>query len=124
TVLRMCSRKTKPSLSSRRDASNSLLVRGKWAMCIYRRKLKPILQKRTVRLYWSLPPRLYVCSTNHIQRKLGFFTLPVENNTRDVSCGSLADILRCKSHVRFTSENGHSRIASASLLKARSGHCS
>src|SRR5262245_45203496 len=77
----MCSRKTKRSLSSRRDASNSLLARGKWAMCIYRRKLKPILQKRAARSYCSLPPRRSVCSTNHMQRRLGFFTSPVEINT-------------------------------------------
>src|SRR5262245_29282538 len=77
----MCSRKTKRSLSSRRDASNSLLARGKWAMCIYRRKLKPILQKKAARSYCSLPPRRSVCSTNHMQRRLGFFTSPVEINT-------------------------------------------
>src|SRR5262249_58129211 len=76
----MCSRKTKRSLSSRRDASNSLLARGKWAMCIYRRKLKPILQRRAARSYCSLPPRRSVCSTNLMQRRLGFFTSPVENN--------------------------------------------
>src|SRR5262249_37235711 len=76
----MCSRKTKRSLSSRRDASNSLLARGKLAMCIYRQKLKPILQKRAARSYCSLRRRQYECSTNHMQRRLAFFTLPVENN--------------------------------------------
>src|SRR5215469_14897327 len=76
----MCCRKTKRSLSSRRDASNSLLARGKLAMCIYRQKLKPILQKRVARSYCSPPPRRSACSTNHRQRRLDFFTLPVENN--------------------------------------------
>src|SRR6516164_6693374 len=73
-------RKTKRSLFSRRDASNSLLARGKWAMCIYRLKPKPILQKRAARSYCSLPSRRSVCSTNHMQRRLRFFTSPVENN--------------------------------------------
>src|SRR6516165_10760974 len=50
-------------------------------MCIYRRKLKPILQKRAARFYCSLPLRRSVCSTNHRQRGLGFFTSPVENIT-------------------------------------------
>src|SRR6516225_3232165 len=63
-----------------KDASNSLLARGKWAMCIYRPKPKPILQKRAARSYCSLPPRRSVRSTNHKQRRLGFFTSPVENN--------------------------------------------
>src|SRR6516162_9355046 len=76
----MYSRKTKRNLFSRRDASNSLLARGKWAMCIYRPKPKPILQKRAARSYCSLPPRRSVRSTNHKQRRLGFFTSPVENN--------------------------------------------
>src|SRR5262249_48439018 len=76
----MCCRKTKRSLSSRRDASYSLLARGKSAMSIYRRKLKPILQKRAARSYCSLPPRRSACSTNHRQRRFDFFTLPVENN--------------------------------------------
>src|SRR6516164_6516473 len=76
----MYSRKTKRYLFSRRDASNSLLARGKWAMCIYRPKPKPILQKRAARSYCSLPPRRSVRSTNHKQRRLGFFTSPVENN--------------------------------------------
>jgi len=74
-------RQTKRSLSSRRDASNSLLARGKLAMCIYRQKLKRILQKRAARSYCSLPPRQSACSTNLRQRRLGFFTLPVENKT-------------------------------------------
>ena len=52
---RTCSRKTKRSLSSREDASSSLLARGKWAMCIYRRKLKPISRKRVVRSCCSRP---------------------------------------------------------------------
>src|SRR5438034_115888 len=47
-------------------------------MCISRRKLKPILQKRAARSYCSLPPRRSLCSTNHMQRRLGFFTSPVE----------------------------------------------
>src|SRR5262249_38243148 len=68
----MCCRKTKRSLSSRRDASNSLLARGKLAMCIYRQKLKPFLQKRVARSYCSLRPRRYECSTNHMQRRLDF----------------------------------------------------
>ena len=68
-------------LSSRRDASNSLLARGKSAMSIYRRKLKPILQKRAARSYCSLPPRRSACSINHRQRRLDFFTLPVKNNS-------------------------------------------
>src|SRR3974377_1831672 len=77
----MCSRKTKRNLSSRRDVSNSLLARGKLAMSIYRQKLKPILQKRAARSYCSLRPRRYECSTNHMQRRLDFFTLPLKNNS-------------------------------------------
>src|SRR6266699_829031 len=53
---------------------------GQLAMCIYRQKLKPILQKRAARSCCSLRPRRYECSTNHMQRRLDFFTLPVENN--------------------------------------------
>ena len=56
-------------------------------MCIYRRKLKPILQKRAARFYCSLPPRRSVCSTNHVQRRLGFFTSPVENGRATKQAG-------------------------------------
>jgi len=109
-------------LSSRRDASNSLLARGKSAMSIYRRKLKPILQKRAARSYCSLPPRRSACSTNHMQRRLGFFTLPVENNkaffhlhvrvgcgdaSADVCFGSKANIHPPSADVRFTPGSGH-----------------
>jgi len=89
-------------LSSRRDASNSLLARGKSAMSIYRRKLKPILQKRAARSYCSLPPRRSACSTNHRQRRLDFFTSLVENNKAffhlhvRVGCGDAS------ADVRFT----------------------
>src|SRR6516225_1435176 len=97
----MYSRKTKRSLSSRRDASNSLLARVKSAMCIYRPKRKPILQKRAARSYCSLPPRRSVCSTNHMQRRLGFFTSPVENNK------TFLHLHRIK--IARAELNGHSR---------------
>src|SRR5215472_12036754 len=53
-------------------------------MCIYRRKLKPILQKRAARSCYSLPPRRSACSTNHIRKRLGFFTSPVERLARKI----------------------------------------
>src|SRR6266566_5717122 len=56
-------------------------------MCIYRRKLKPILQKRAARFYCSLPPRRSVCSTNRVLRRLGFFTSPVENGRATKQAG-------------------------------------
>ena len=68
-----CSRKTKRSLSSKRGASSSLLARVKWAMCIYRRKLKPISRKRAARSCCSRPPKRSMCSTSHMQRRSGFF---------------------------------------------------
>ena len=37
--------------------------------------------KKAARSYCSLLPRQSACSTNLRQRRLGFFTLPVENNT-------------------------------------------
>jgi hypothetical protein len=49
-------------------------------MCISRQKLMPILQKRAARSYCSLLPRRFAFSTNHLQRRLGFFTSPVEIN--------------------------------------------
>src|SRR6516164_9480074 len=100
-VIRMSGRKTKRSLSSRRDSSNSLLARGKSAMSIYRRKLKPILQKRAARSYCSLPPRRSACSTNHMQKRLGFFTSPVKNNK------TFFHLHRIK--IARTELNGHSR---------------
>ena len=54
---RISSQKTKRSLSSKKGASSSLLVRAKLAMCVYRRKPKPISRKRTARFCCSLPPR-------------------------------------------------------------------
>jgi hypothetical protein len=64
----------KRSLSSRGDASSSLLARGKWAMCIYRRKLKLISRKRVVRSCYSQPRRRFMRSTSRLQRRSGFFT--------------------------------------------------
>jgi hypothetical protein len=53
---RTCSRKTKRILSSREDASSSFSARARWAMCIYRRKLRLISRKRAARYYcWSNP---------------------------------------------------------------------
>ena len=40
-----------------------------------------------------------------------------------VRFGSLADILRCGSDVRFTPESGHVRCISSCPLCANSGHC-
>ena len=40
----------------------------------------------------------------------------------DVSFGSLADILRCPRHVRFTPESGHLQCTSVCPLSAHSGH--
>src|SRR5262249_21447903 len=42
----MCSRETKRSLSSRADASSSFSARARWAMCIYRRRLRLISRRR------------------------------------------------------------------------------
>jgi hypothetical protein len=42
---------------------------------------KAYFAKRAARSYCSLPPRRSVCSTNHMQRRLGFFTSHVENIT-------------------------------------------
>ena len=39
----------------------------------------------------------------------------------DVRFGSLADILRCDSHVRFTPESGHSQARSTCPLSAKAG---
>ena len=36
--------------------------------------------KKGARSYCSLPPRRSMCSTNHMQRRLGFFTSPVERS--------------------------------------------
>jgi hypothetical protein len=49
TAPRTCSRKSKRSLSSRGEANSSFLVRARWAMCIYRRKRRPISRKRAAR---------------------------------------------------------------------------
>ena len=53
-------------------------------------KLKPILQKRGARSYCSLPPRRSMCSTNHMQRRLGFFTSPVERSLNPNGAGCSA----------------------------------
>jgi hypothetical protein len=39
-IIRTCSRKTKRSLSSRRDASSSFSARARWAMCIYLSRIR------------------------------------------------------------------------------------
>ena len=41
----------------------------------------------------------------------------------DVRFGSLADILRCGSHVRLTPESGHMQCNNKCPLNAKSGHC-
>ena len=48
------------------------------------------LQKRGARSYCSLPPRRSVCSTNQMQRRLGFFTSPVERslNPNEAGCSA------------------------------------
>ena len=74
TAPRMCSRKTKRSLSSRGDANSSFSVRARWEMCIYRRKRRLISRKRAARYYCSLPPRRLVRSTGRMRRRSGFFT--------------------------------------------------
>jgi hypothetical protein len=66
--------KKKRSLSSRRGASSSLLARVKWAMCVYRTKLKPISRKRAVGSCCSPPPKRSMRSTSCRQRRSGFFT--------------------------------------------------
>ena len=67
-------KKTVEEVLRHRGASSSLLVRAKLAMCVYRRKPKPISRKRTARFCCSLPPRRSMCSTGQRQRRLGFFT--------------------------------------------------
>jgi hypothetical protein len=43
--------------------------------CIYHRKLKLIITRKGCKV------PIYVCSTNRMQRRLGFFTLSAEKNT-------------------------------------------
>src|SRR5262245_9964009 len=65
---------TKPSLSSKGDASSSFSARARWAMFIYRRKLRLISRKRAARYYCSPPPKRSECSTGRMRRRSGFFT--------------------------------------------------
>jgi hypothetical protein len=63
-----------PPSSSRRDASSSFSARARWAMCIYRRKLRRISRRRAARYNCSPPPRRSMRSTGRMQRRSGFFT--------------------------------------------------
>ena len=51
-----------------------LLARAKWAMCVYRRKPRPISRKKTARSCCDRPPTRSRCSTSHVQRRSGSFT--------------------------------------------------
>jgi hypothetical protein len=66
--------KVEASLSLKRDVSSSWLGRAKWAMCIYRRKPRPISRKKTARSCCDRPPRQSKCSTGLMQRRSGSFT--------------------------------------------------
>jgi hypothetical protein len=55
------------------------LARARWAMCIYRRKLRRILRKRAARSCCSRPPRRFIRSTTRVRRRSAFLTLPVES---------------------------------------------
>jgi hypothetical protein len=48
------------------------LARARWAMCIYRRKLRRILRKRVARSYCSRPLRRSIRSTTRGRRRLAF----------------------------------------------------
>jgi len=54
------------------------LARARWAMCIYRRKLRRILRRRAARSCCSRPPRRFIRSTTRPRRRSAFFTLPAE----------------------------------------------
>jgi len=66
--------KTKRSLSSRADVSSSFSARARWAMCIYRRRLRLISRRKAARYYCSPPPRRSARSTGRMRRRSGFFT--------------------------------------------------
>jgi hypothetical protein len=66
--------KDEASLSSRADVSSSFSARARWAMCIYRRRLRLISRKRAARYYCSPRPRRSRRSTGRTRRRSGFFT--------------------------------------------------
>jgi hypothetical protein len=54
------------------DASSSFSVRARWAMCIYRRKLRLISRKRAARLQ-PTPASIGVFNRSHAKKKIGLF---------------------------------------------------
>ena len=70
----LSSRRTKRSSFSKPDASSSFSARARWAMCIYRRKLRRISRKSAARCCCSPPPTRSVRSTGRMRRRSGFFT--------------------------------------------------
>jgi hypothetical protein len=87
TAPRMSSRRTKRSSSLRRAASSWFLARARWASCIYRRKLRPILRKRVARSCCSRLPSRFVLSTTRMLRRSAFFTLHAESGRPRLRCG-------------------------------------
>ncbi len=97
TAPHTCSRKRKRSLSSRRDATNSLLARVKWAMCACRRKQKRISKRKTAKSCCSRPPdAIQVFNKSHA-KKIGLFHVGCKRmgGTRPAETRCLIVTTRC-----------------------------
>jgi hypothetical protein len=70
------------------------------------RKPEACLARKGCKVLLQPTPEAYECSTNHMQRRLGFFTLPVEKNTFHQSCLEW-HIARCVSWILFHAVNGN-----------------
>jgi hypothetical protein len=88
-----------------RDATSSLLARAKWAMSACRRKQKRISKGKTAKSCCGRPPMRSRCSTSHMLRRSGFFTLLAETEgygrdctiVNKADCTSLSSLGSCAS---------------------------